>query len=203
MMKGHLDLLAQRIATCREEEGLTLLELSERSGVAPSTIQKVEKGQMVPTIAVLVKIANGLRRRVSFLIGDEDRDLEVSHRSARKRPAVQARNRVRAERLAGDIREPEFDAYELFVPPGAGSGADPLRHRGDELIVCTHGKVLFRIGRESFELQAGDSLHFKSILPHSWKNVGKRTARMIIIGSFPRAFQSAEIAGRKSSASAA
>ena len=59
-MESELALLSARVKACREEEGLTLLDLAERSGVAPSTVQKIEKGQMVPTIAVLMKIAAGL-----------------------------------------------------------------------------------------------------------------------------------------------
>ena len=193
MTNQELDLLAGRIKACREEEGLTLLQLAERAGVAPSTVQKVEKGHMVPTIAVLVKIANGLKRRVSYLIGDDAQDHDVSHRMVGQRASVSARNSVRAERLAGDIRDPEFDAYELVVPPGKGSGRDPLQHRGDELVICIKGTVSFQIGPQHFELRAGDSVHFKSVLPHWWRNRGKRTTKMIVIGSYPRTFQSAEI----------
>lgn len=196
MTTRDLDLLAARIKSCRDEEGLTLNDLAERSGVAPSTIQKVEKGQMVPTIAVLMKIAAGLRRRVSYLIGDEDSDLDVSFRPARKRSTVRVANHVQAERLAGDLRDPEFDAYEIFVPAGKGSGAVPLQHRGDEIVICMHGSVVFHVGSQQFELGPGDSLHFKSIVPHSWTNRGKRAARMIVVASYPRAFQSAEIAER-------
>lgn len=193
MIEHELDLLASRIKACRDEEGLTLLKLAKRAGVAPSTVQKVESGQMVPTIAVLVKIANGLRRRVSYLIGDESQDQDVSHRTARHRASISTRNQVRAERLGGDIRDPEFDAYELIIPPGKGSGRDPLRHRGDELAICIQGAVSFQIESRHLELRPGDSVHFKSVLPHGWRNRGKRTARMIVIGSYPRAFQNAEI----------
>jgi transcriptional regulator with XRE-family HTH domain len=54
--------LARRVRASREEEGWTLHDLAARSGVAVSTIQKIETGQMVPTLSVLSKIANGLRR---------------------------------------------------------------------------------------------------------------------------------------------
>ena len=44
--------LSARIKKGRESESLTLVELGERSGVAPSTIQKIENRQMTPSIAV-------------------------------------------------------------------------------------------------------------------------------------------------------
>ena len=195
-MDRELKLLGARMKACREEEGMTLLDLAERSGVAPSTVQKIEKGHMVPTIAVLMKIAGGLRRRVSYFLGDDEGSLDVSHRSAAGRPAMATTNQIRVERLAADLRDPDFDAYEIIVPAGKSSGKEPLRHRGDELAVCLQGEVEFEIGDQRIVLRVGDSLHFKSKLPHSWRNSGKRAARMIVVGSMPRSFQDAEIENR-------
>jgi transcriptional regulator with XRE-family HTH domain len=199
-MDQELYLLAQRIKTCREQDQLTLFDLAERSGVAPSTVQKIEKGQMVPTIGVLMKIAKGLRRRVSYLIGDNEQPTEVTYRSNKQRSAVAATNRVRAERLAGDLHDPDFDAYEIIIPPGKGSGREPIQHRGDELVICLQGRIEYRVGKEKFQLGPGDSLHFKSVLPHAWRNAGKGTARMVAVGSFPHAFQNAEIEERRAPA---
>ncbi len=195
-MDQELYQLAQRIKACREQDGLTLFELAERSGVAPSTVQKIEKRQMVPTIAVLMKIANGLRRRVSYLVGDKEQPTEVTYRAHKQRSAVGTTNRVRVERLAGDLHNPDFDAYEIIIPPGKGSGREPIQHRGDELVICLQGRVEYRVGQEKFTLVAGDSLHFKSILPHTWRNIGKSAARMVAVGSFPHAFHNAEIEER-------
>jgi len=195
-MDRELKLLGARVKACREEEGMTLLDLAERSGVAPSTVQKIEKGNMVPTIGVLMKIAGGLRRRVSYLLGDDEGALDVSHRSAAARSAMGTTNQIRVERLAADLREPDFDAYEIIIPAGKGSGKDLMRHRGDELAIGLQGQIEFHIGDERYSLRAGDSLHFKSNLPHSWRNPGQRTARMIVVGSVPRSFQDAEIENR-------
>src|SRR5262245_18614837 len=92
--------LARRVRDAREEQGWTLQDLARRADVAVSTIQKIETGQMVPTVSVLSKVANGLKRRVSFLIGEDAGDVEVSYRPARDRRSVQARNKVRVESLA-------------------------------------------------------------------------------------------------------
>jgi transcriptional regulator with XRE-family HTH domain len=62
--------MAQQIRTCRAQEGLTLQKLAARSGVAASTIHKIEAQQMVPTVSVLFKIAKGLDRRPEELIRD-------------------------------------------------------------------------------------------------------------------------------------
>ncbi|MEZ4355832.1 MAG: helix-turn-helix transcriptional regulator [Myxococcota bacterium] len=63
--------MAGQIRRCRAQDGLTLQQLATRSGVAASTIHKVESQQMVPTVSVLLKIARGLGRRPAELIRDE------------------------------------------------------------------------------------------------------------------------------------
>lgn len=62
--------MASQIRSCRSAAGLTLQQLATRSGVAASTIHKVEGRQMVPTVAVLLKIARGLGCRPEELIRD-------------------------------------------------------------------------------------------------------------------------------------
>jgi transcriptional regulator with XRE-family HTH domain len=63
--------MASQIRAYRAADGLTLKQLAGRSGVAASTIHKVESQQMVPTVGVLLKIAKGLGRRPRELIRDE------------------------------------------------------------------------------------------------------------------------------------
>lgn len=66
--------MANQIRACRSADGLTLQQLATRSGVAASTIHKVEARQMVPTVSVLLKIAKGLGCRPEELIRDRVED---------------------------------------------------------------------------------------------------------------------------------
>ena len=64
-MDDDLKRIASRIREWRDAAGLTLQKLGDRAGVSASTIHKIENLQTIPTIAVLLKIANGLNRRPS------------------------------------------------------------------------------------------------------------------------------------------
>ena len=176
--------LAERVRAARQEAGWTLQELAQRCGVAVSTIQKIEAAQMVPSLSVLSKVANGLRKRVSFLIGEDTGELEISYCPAHGRRTVQARNGVRVESLAGDLRDPEFDAYEFFIPPRQDSGPETVTHRGEELIMCVQGRIELAVGDRVFDLRVGDSVRYKSIAFHRWRNVGRGQARIILIGCY-------------------
>lgn len=62
--------MAMQVRSCRARDGLTLQQLATRCGVAASTIHKVESQQMVPTVAILLKIARGLGCRPEELVRD-------------------------------------------------------------------------------------------------------------------------------------
>lgn len=78
--------VARRVRHLRAEAHLTLHELAHRSGVATSTIQKVETGQMVPSIAVLLKIARGLDRPIADLLADHAPRPRPRHTASPPRP---------------------------------------------------------------------------------------------------------------------
>lgn len=185
-MDGITKKIADKLSRARESMGLTLQQLANLSEVAPSTIQKIEAGTMTPSIAVMMKIARGLHRKIGFFLDEEDGSAEVNLVRKRDRASSDgADDRFPVESLTGDLIDPEMDGFILTLPPGASSGEEPLHHRGDELVFCVHGKATFAIGGIDYALGPGDSLHFKSDQPHSWKNTGRSKAELILICSLP------------------
>ena len=76
-MEEDIEFVGVRVRQWRDELGLSLQDLSNRCDVAPSTIQKVETGQMVPSIAIALKIARGLDRRPAELLSSEPEEADV------------------------------------------------------------------------------------------------------------------------------
>jgi transcriptional regulator with XRE-family HTH domain len=182
----ELALIAQRVRRWREDNHLTLQELARRSGVAASTIQKIETQQMIPTIAVLLKIARGLDRAPSDLIRSDSDEHQIVHTRAEERHPVGLLERMQVERLVGDLFEPHLEVWRISHDPGSGSGRTRIRFEGETLILCEAGEITFYVGEQTIRLRAGDSLHFKSILAHGWRNNGDETARFLNIATLPR-----------------
>jgi len=191
MMERQLQQIGARIRRWREEGDLTLQSLAEQSGVATSTIQKVETAQMVPTVAVLMKIARGLGRRPSELISDEAPEMEVAYLREKDHYVLGSRRGMRVERLSGDVFEPEIEVWRVVLQAGYGSGSGAFGFDGEEVVVCEKGTVEFTIDEEVHSLEPGDSLHFKAALPHAWRNTGDVPAEFIVICNFPRQFRAA------------
>ena len=183
--EAELRRVAERVRRWREEGQLTLQELARRSGVAASTIQKVETQQMTPTVGVLIKIAHGLDRATTELFREPTSELHVVHLPAEARHPVGLKSQMVVERLTGDVAEPSLEVWRVVHEPGSGSGNDSIRWDGEALAFCEGGEVDYRIGDETYSLRAGDSLHYKTTLPHSWINNGTVPAQLLFVVTLP------------------
>lgn len=176
--------LGRRIRALREAQGLSLRDLAERAGVSSGAVQKIESGAMSPTISTLMKIARGLRCRVTEFLeeGKHEDDVVVTRRAERQQVSW-GEGAVRVDYVSGDLPEQEHLLLEIHLAPGGSSGEDPLSHGGDEIALCATGQVEFEIGDRRVRLRRGDCLHFRSDLPHRWSNPGRTPARLWLVSS--------------------
>jgi quercetin dioxygenase-like cupin family protein len=52
-----------------------------------------------------------------------------------------------------------------------------MNHPGEELVIVHEGSMTFTVDGQSYELAEGDSIHFRTRLPHSWCNPTDEPAR--------------------------
>jgi transcriptional regulator with XRE-family HTH domain len=188
----ELGRISQRIRSRREHEGLTLQELGRRSGVATSTIQKVETAQMIPSVAVLMKIARGLRCRMTELVGEEtEEEAAIVHLPKKARHAFGKPDAMMVERLTGDLADLELETWRVTIHPGCSSGEERMHYRGEQLVICEEGTVTIAVGDREIRLAAGDSLHFKATAPHAWRNDGRKPTRFLVSGTLPAQLRAA------------
>ncbi len=174
--------LGQKIRAVRKEKGLSLQDLARRSGISAAGIHKIESNGIIPTITTMMKIADALGKRISyFLEEEEERDVVFIHVGERK-PIFTFKKGLLLQGISakkyGDFL---MTAAYAEVEVGASSGRKKMSHRGEELIYCLEGSMEFKVNGRTYILNPGDSLHFKTHLEHSWKNVGNTKAKLIWI----------------------
>jgi len=66
--------LAKKLRQARRQKGLTQEQLAQRAGADSQRISKYERGVLVPTTVILVKLADALEVSLDFLLREtEDR----------------------------------------------------------------------------------------------------------------------------------
>lgn len=75
-------MIAERVYQARRAAGLTLAALGEKAGVSHTTVRKYEKGALVPSSAMLLKIARACGVRTEYFF--RTHTVELLHAEFRK-----------------------------------------------------------------------------------------------------------------------
>ena len=178
--------LSDFIRQAREKIGLTLNELGERSGVAPSTIQKIECRQMTPSIAVILKIAAGLGVEAGEMIAPRNPPkLDIAVQRTGQHASMSASKKMRYEKLSADIRGAEVECWRIVVAAAFGTRLFRPQLFLEAVVFCERGKIELDIDSETCALSAGDTLHSRSTSLFGLRNTGEVEAAYILTGRFP------------------
>jgi transcriptional regulator with XRE-family HTH domain len=63
-MRGEEPNVGAKIRAFRKAKGLSLVELSKRTGIAPSNLSSIELNKSSPTLSTLLKIAHAFEMRL-------------------------------------------------------------------------------------------------------------------------------------------
>jgi transcriptional regulator with XRE-family HTH domain len=186
----HRMTLGRRLRELRRANGWTLAEVAQRTGLATSTISKVERGHMSLTYDRFMQLAERLELDVTALFSREGQafgadTIAVTRRGKAKRYDTPTYvYEMLASDLAGKHMVPMTGrvtarSFEEF--------ADYVRHPGEEFLIVLDGLLMVHIeGRRPVRLAAGDSLYFNSGLGHAYVSVGSEDARILVVCWQPR-----------------
>ena len=171
--------VGQRLRDLRQRRGLTQRALAQACDLSANAIGLIERGETSPSVSTLHRLALALEVPIAELFVEAGEQTVVftkgSQRSRAQQDQIQMENL--AEGLSGQCMEP----FLVTLQPGAGTGADPVTHLGEEFVFCMEGKVEYRVAGQTYLLEAGDSLMFQANQPHCWCNFGVEPARLLLI----------------------
>ena len=156
LIETRLSQISDRIRKGRENKHLTLVELGLRSGVAPSTIQKIENRQMTPSIVVILKIAAGLGLEGGDLIAPPNpspRDTIIQRKGQHARIVVS--KALMFEKLSADILGSELECWRIVIAAGHEMKLSSPAAMGEQIVFCERGQVELEFGSQVYRLRDG------------------------------------------------
>lgn len=172
--------IGAKVAKARAERGWSLAQLAERAGLSTAAIHKIEKSGMTPTIGSLMKVASALGKSVGYFVEEVEptRPVTVVRGDERSR-LYTSKQGLELQNISGRYGPFWVAGADAYIEPRADSGREPMSHPGEELVLVLDGRMMFTIDGEPYELGAGDSIHFRTVRPHSWANPDDGPARAI------------------------
>ncbi len=176
-----------RVKALREASGLSLRDLSERSGVSAPMLSQVERGETSPTLTVAARIAAGLDLRLSQLLRlDESGSVTVVRASQRRRGGNPRRgHRVEVITAAQPGQRAELSRHTLGPGGATGAADDPPMHEpgSRETALVERGAVVLVCDGQRHELHEGDCVTFDADLPHHFENAAEHDAAFLAVVS--------------------
>jgi transcriptional regulator with XRE-family HTH domain len=177
--------VGERLRAIRKLRRITLRTVADRAELSESFLSQVERGRANASVGSLRRIAAALGVSVADLFepnGSPSRPRVLQRES---RPTLTFGTLGRKFMLTPRPLEHlqvivgEFDT-------GGSTGDEPYTHGdSEELLVVLEGTVHLQLGTEVFELRTGDSIDYRSSIPHRLTNAGDDTAEVMWIISPP------------------
>lgn len=178
--------VAERVKRAREQRGLSVLDISRRTGIDPSLLSEIEEGQSAPPLGTLIKLAKALEMKMGYFIsGDELRPFTIVRRGDRKVVSRYDSRRDKHygygyESLAPYKKNRHMEPFLVTLQP-ATTEEERSTHDGQEFIFVLSGRMEVRLGEEMHLLEPGDAIYYDSTVPHLVKCHGQETTRILAV----------------------
>ncbi|WP_438858178.1 helix-turn-helix domain-containing protein [Achromobacter spanius] len=179
--------LAQRLRALRQARNWTLKQAAAATGVAASTLSKIENSLLSPTYDNLIKIAAGLDLDVAELFSASDAHMGTGRRSLSRegegrqyetpyydhRLLCTALSHKRMMPFHTRVKARSFDEFQ-----------DWSRHRGEEFVYVLEGEVLlYTEFYEPARLKAGESFYIDSRMGHRVISLSEADAMVLWVST--------------------
>ena len=176
------------LAALREQQALSLDELSRRAGVSKSMLSQIERAQANPTVAVVWRLANALGVPLTDLLQNSDVPAMPAittvarHATPTLRGAQDGNGNGCELRILGPVDlAGQFEWYELLMQPGAVLDSQAHGPGSREHLSVLTGTLSLTAGDSSATLAAGETARYAVDQPHAIRNPGPGAATALLV----------------------
>jgi len=172
------------LAALREQQALSLDELSRRAGVSKSMLSQIERAQANPTVAVVWRLANALGVPLADLLqgAAPAQAPSITTVARHATPTLRGADAGCELRILGPIElAGQFEWYELTLQAGARLDSQAHEPGAREHLSVLGGRLVLAAGADSAELAAGETARYAADQPHAIHNPGRGPASALLV----------------------
>lgn len=159
--------VADRLASLRKNQGLTLRQIAKDCKLSESYLSRIENHKAAINIANLSRVAATLGVPITAFFEDmtTERPISVCRAGQGKSVRLAFAKGLSVEMLAADKKG---KLMEPFITDPGSTYEEPLprSHQGDEFLYVLEGECILHFGKDNISLTKGDSVYFDPRIPH-------------------------------------
>jgi len=159
----------ENIKTMRKQSGMTLKDLSEKTGLSVGFLSQIERGNSNLGISSLKKIADVFNVNISEFFQDKINYTYVTRKGEEQVFQIKGLNTLYAS-LGGNFDKRVLAPYKLILKPNQQK-RDSFKFSGEEFYYVLKGAMKFVVENKEYAIYEGDSIHFPSYLEHYGENL--------------------------------
>jgi transcriptional regulator with XRE-family HTH domain len=168
----------------RKSKNLTLREIANKTKLSKSLISKIENLRTIPSLPVVIKIADALNKNLSELftdIGvDESKDYILVPKN--KRELIEREQSKGFKYYSLVIKNKSNLVFEsFFVTLEKYTKRKLITTNGDQFIFIIKGSIELMLRDKTINLKKGDSIYFDGRIPHVTRNTYIGNSEFIVI----------------------
>jgi|SRR5699024_3670663 len=156
------------LRTLRKDEGLSLRQLSAKTGLSHTLLSQVERGLAEPSLKTLRALSGVFGSNSSSLFTGPDL-AQVFHSKASERSRIISPvGKIQYERVTPN--NGQIEVLRGTLRPGDWSSEDPWSHEAIECVYVLEGTLTVEVNGERYIVPSDESITFSSQSPHRYGN---------------------------------
>lgn len=182
--------LGTKLKAVRESRNMSVAELAERSSCAAALVEALEAGKLVPSLSPLMKLARALGVRLGTFLDDAQAEGPLVVRAGERESVVHFSGNVPSTdkpaldffSLGRNKADRHMEPFVIDVHPPQYGDRPLSSHEGEEFLYVLSGELEIFYGKQTINLQPGDSIYLDSVVPHDVHSApGKETKILAVV----------------------
>jgi len=164
--------VGERIKTLREQKGLQLKDMADRTGFSTALISQMENHLVSPSLGTLIKLAKALDVKVGDFFGEVQAEPYTIVRKDERRTVSRFASKEGVkygysyEALGFEMKNRHMEPFIVTLEPATLKTSKVSSHEGEEFIYVLEGEMEVIFGNHADVLFPGDSIYYDSTIPH-------------------------------------
>lgn len=171
--------IGETLKAYREKVGLKQTVVAQLSGISTSMLSQIERSLVSPSVSTLFSVCRAMGMDIVDLFKsvNQKNPIQIHHPIDR---SIEESDSVRLDPLIMRTSTEHFEEMNLMeIKPGKQISLSGREKNKSALGFVLAGTVTFEVEEASYILKKGDSLYLPYIPPHTYKNTGKTSFKVI------------------------